>query len=71
MAGVIPQYYIFVKPYTVGGTTIHPGVSLKGEFEVTDTHISQKGSTLLSNIPKEYLEPYTPHKFEKKVRKKK
>lgn len=70
MAGATPQFYIFVKQYSIRGLTIYPGVLLRGEFDVTDTHVSQNGSELLSNIPKEYLEPHTPDKLEKKSRKK-
>jgi hypothetical protein len=50
----------FTKIYKYGGTTIHPGVVLKGDFIETDTTVSLKGSEVFSNIPKDILQPYTP-----------
>jgi len=70
MTKTTPEYYRFIKMYKVGGITIYPGVSIKGEFNVHDDLISLKDSEMLSGIPQEYLETYIPESLEKKSRKK-
>lgn len=53
--------YQFTKIFKGGnGTTIHPGVVLRGDLIETDTTVSIEGSTVFSNIPKDILVPYTP-----------
>lgn len=60
------KHYLFVEKYTIGGCSIHPGVSIKGEFVITDTHISLKDSTFFKDIPLKYLNEYSPIKYKRK-----
>jgi len=53
----------FTKLFKVGGTTVYPGIVLKGDLIETDTTVSIRGSDVFKDIPKDILEPYTPKPF--------
>lgn len=62
--------YQFTAKFQYGGTTIFPGVVLKGNLVETDATVSLFGSDTFKDIPKSILEPYTPPILAKKTRKK-
>lgn len=62
--------YEFTKEFKVGGITIHPGVSFKGDLLITDSTVTKKDSELLKDVPLEFLKLHTPSLPAVKSRKK-
>lgn len=54
------QMWEFTKVFKVGGTTVHPGVVIKGDLIETENTVSIRNSDVFKDIPKEILKPHTP-----------
>jgi ribosomal protein S12 len=50
----------FIKIFRVGGTTVYPGIVIKGDLIETDDTVSIRGSEVFKDIPKDILKPHTP-----------
>lgn len=66
----IPIMFQFTSIFKKDGTTIYPGIILRGDLIETDTTVSIRDSNVFKDIPKDILQPYTPSPLAPKTRKK-
>lgn len=57
--------FMFVKEFKSRGTTIAPGIVLKGDLIVTASTVSVRGSETFKDIPLDSLKLHTPTIYKK------